>query len=140
MRLMRNVIAAATIFVVASPASSANSAAAFRPRAEQLLRPYVDTNNFSGVVLAARGGKPVFYRAYGFADFGKHIPNGMRTRFTSHRCRCNLRRRRPFAWSWPGDCPWTLRSRATRPQFPTRGEKPAGTFFHKTRGIGTENV
>jgi len=81
MRLMRNVIAAAAIFVVASPASSANSAAMFGPRAEQLLRPYVDTNNFSGVVLAARGGKPVFYRAYGFADFGKHIPNGMRTRF-----------------------------------------------------------
>ena len=36
---------------------------------------------FSGVVLVARAGEPVFLRAYGLADREKQIPNTVRTRF-----------------------------------------------------------
>jgi CubicO group peptidase (beta-lactamase class C family) len=36
---------------------------------------------FSGVALVARNGVPVFYKAYGFADRARKIPNTVRTRF-----------------------------------------------------------
>src|SRR5688572_27687831 len=36
---------------------------------------------FSGVALVARNGVPLFFRAYGFADHEKKIPNTIRTRF-----------------------------------------------------------
>ena len=36
---------------------------------------------FSGVVLVARNGTPVFQQAYGYADREKRIPNGIDTRF-----------------------------------------------------------
>jgi CubicO group peptidase (beta-lactamase class C family) len=36
---------------------------------------------FSGVALVARNGVPVFYRAYGFADRDRKIPNTTSTRF-----------------------------------------------------------
>lgn len=48
---------------------------------ERYVRPYVETNNFSGVVLAARHDKPVFAKAYGFADRDSHTPNTLTTRF-----------------------------------------------------------
>jgi CubicO group peptidase (beta-lactamase class C family) len=41
----------------------------------------VEADAFSGVVLIARDGKPIFERAYGYADREKRIPNGMNTRF-----------------------------------------------------------
>jgi CubicO group peptidase (beta-lactamase class C family) len=48
---------------------------------DRYVRPYVDTNNFSGVVLVARGGKPVFAKSYGFADFDRRVPNTTDTKF-----------------------------------------------------------
>ena len=45
------------------------------------VRPYVDTRNFSGVVLVARDSKPVFAQAYGFADRERRVPNTLHTRF-----------------------------------------------------------
>src|SRR5688572_28729094 len=36
---------------------------------------------FSGVALVARNGVPLFFKAYGFADREKKIPNNIRTRF-----------------------------------------------------------
>jgi CubicO group peptidase (beta-lactamase class C family) len=36
---------------------------------------------FSGVVLVARNGAPVFHKAYGFADRANRVPNTLRTRF-----------------------------------------------------------
>ncbi|MGA9771155.1 MAG: serine hydrolase domain-containing protein [Blastocatellia bacterium] len=38
-------------------------------------------DKFSGVVLIARDGKPVFEKAYGLADKAKNIPNNAETRF-----------------------------------------------------------
>jgi CubicO group peptidase (beta-lactamase class C family) len=48
---------------------------------EVYIEPYVQTNNFAGVVLAARSGHPVFAKAYGFADRERRIPNSLKTRF-----------------------------------------------------------
>jgi CubicO group peptidase (beta-lactamase class C family) len=48
---------------------------------ENYIEPYVRTNNFSGVVLAACAGVPVFAKAYGFADRERRIPNSLKTRF-----------------------------------------------------------
>jgi D-alanyl-D-alanine carboxypeptidase len=48
---------------------------------QRYIAPYVQTNNFSGVVLAARGGVPVFAKAYGLADRERHVPNSLTTRF-----------------------------------------------------------
>ncbi len=38
-------------------------------------------DTFSGVVLVARNGAPVFHRAYGYADRARRVPNTTRTRF-----------------------------------------------------------
>lgn len=38
-------------------------------------------DDFSGVVLVARDGKPVFFKAYGFADAGLKTPNKLDTKF-----------------------------------------------------------
>ena len=38
-------------------------------------------DQFSGVALVARDGVPLFFKAYGFADREKKIPNTIRTRF-----------------------------------------------------------
>jgi CubicO group peptidase (beta-lactamase class C family) len=45
------------------------------------LRPYVDTNNFSGAVLVERDGRILFQKAYGFADREHHLANTPQTRF-----------------------------------------------------------
>ncbi|HEX3552981.1 MAG TPA: serine hydrolase domain-containing protein [Thermoanaerobaculia bacterium] len=38
-------------------------------------------DEFSGVVLLARDGKPIFRQAYGFADLGLKVPNNPETKF-----------------------------------------------------------
>jgi len=49
------------------------------------LATYLETlakqDKFSGVVLIAKDGKPVFEKAYGLADKAKNIPNNTETRF-----------------------------------------------------------
>jgi CubicO group peptidase (beta-lactamase class C family) len=51
----------------------------------QELDAYLETNTekdlFSGVVLVAHKGKPIFKKAYGLADRERHIPNQVNTRF-----------------------------------------------------------
>jgi CubicO group peptidase (beta-lactamase class C family) len=51
----------------------------------QELDAYLETNTekdiFSGVVLVAREGKPVFKKAYGMADRERNIPNQLNTKF-----------------------------------------------------------
>ena len=48
---------------------------------DSYVQPYVQTRNFSGVVLVERNGKAVFERAYGLADQDKKIRNSPQTRF-----------------------------------------------------------
>ncbi|MBS0417797.1 MAG: beta-lactamase family protein [Proteobacteria bacterium] len=50
-------------------------------RAEALIAPLVDTNEFSGSVLVARNGVPVFRRAYGLANREWNIPNTPTTKY-----------------------------------------------------------
>lgn len=45
------------------------------------LAPLAAADRFSGVVLVAKDGKPVFEKAYGFADRSNRVPNTMATRF-----------------------------------------------------------
>lgn len=46
------------------------------------LRRSAAAGRFSGAVLVAKNGKPIFQRAYGFADREHHVPNTLDTRFT----------------------------------------------------------
>lgn len=48
---------------------------------DSYLQPYVQTRNFSGVVLVHRNGKVVFQKAYGFSDRERRIPVRPDTRF-----------------------------------------------------------
>ena len=68
------ILAAAAQPVAAAP--SAKSAVI-----EKFVRPYVDTHNFSGVIVVQRDGRPVFQRAYGDADRERRIANRLDTRF-----------------------------------------------------------
>src|SRR5882757_10950487 len=48
---------------------------------EQYIRPYVETNNFSGRILVSRKGKILFNKAYGFANLEFKVPNELNTVF-----------------------------------------------------------
>jgi CubicO group peptidase (beta-lactamase class C family) len=45
------------------------------------LQPYVQTGNFSGVVLVEQSGRVIFEKAYGFADRDRRLRNTRTTRF-----------------------------------------------------------
>jgi CubicO group peptidase (beta-lactamase class C family) len=47
----------------------------------QLLQDMALADKFSGVVLIAKNGRPIFEQAYGLADREHHIPNTLQTRF-----------------------------------------------------------
>jgi CubicO group peptidase (beta-lactamase class C family) len=70
------------LILATSPTAAANRRCAGSTRdIERYVEPYVRTNNFSGVILAACAGVPVFANAYGFADRDRRIPNSLKTRF-----------------------------------------------------------
>jgi len=48
---------------------------------EKYIRPYVETNNFSGRVLISRKGEILFNKAYGFANLEFEVPNDLNTVF-----------------------------------------------------------
>src|SRR5271168_1040234 len=48
---------------------------------EQYIRPYVETNNFSGSILISQRGKILFNKAYGFANLEFAVPNDVNTIF-----------------------------------------------------------
>jgi D-alanyl-D-alanine carboxypeptidase len=58
-----------------SPETPADNRRAFEARADALAQTYADTGNFSGEVLVAFNGKPVFRKAYGVADRTWNIPS-----------------------------------------------------------------
>jgi len=69
------------------PACSGNvaadkpSATEVADRAHAYMQAQADAGRFSGVVLIARGGTPLFSRAYGMANHEWQIPNDTTTRF-----------------------------------------------------------
>jgi CubicO group peptidase (beta-lactamase class C family) len=50
-------------------------------RIDRYVQPYVDTRNFSGVVLVAREGRTAVRRGYGLANVELAVPNRPETRF-----------------------------------------------------------
>jgi CubicO group peptidase (beta-lactamase class C family) len=81
MSIARCVSIGALIFASSPSLASTGRCAAPTRDIEKYIEPYVQTKNFSGVVLAACAGTPVFARAYGFADRGRRVPNSLQTRF-----------------------------------------------------------
>lgn len=80
MRLL--IVLAGFLFALSAPSAfAAGQCAGPRCKIEAYVDPFVKTNNFSGVVLAARSGRPVFTMAYGFAERERRIPNSLHTRF-----------------------------------------------------------
>lgn len=67
----------AVAFGGAASVAQTNSTAAI----DAYLQPYVQTQNFSGVVLVEKGGRVIFEKAYGFADREKRVRNSRETRF-----------------------------------------------------------
>ncbi|MCB0475104.1 MAG: serine hydrolase [Flavobacteriaceae bacterium] len=51
------------------------------PKIDKLLRKYMDLNLFSGVVVVAKEGEPIYNKAFGQADIEAHIPVNTETRF-----------------------------------------------------------
>ncbi|MBI1766883.1 MAG: beta-lactamase family protein [Bacteroidetes bacterium] len=50
-------------------------------KVEQYLKPYVETNNFSGTVLVAKKDEVLFHKAYGLANIELNVPNDLDTRY-----------------------------------------------------------
>ncbi|MFC6390804.1 serine hydrolase [Methylorubrum zatmanii] len=71
--------AALAVSLAVSPARSEDQA--YAEKAEALVAPYVEAGLFSGVILVAEDGKPIFRRAYGPANREWDIPNTPQTHF-----------------------------------------------------------
>lgn len=50
-------------------------------KASELMDAYVQQQQFTGTVLIAQKGQPVFERAYGMANLNQHLPNTLQTEF-----------------------------------------------------------
>lgn len=64
-----------------APISASQSPAELEAALDAYFRPLVEGDRFSGVLLLARDGMPVFHKAYGLADRAAGVPNTIRTRF-----------------------------------------------------------
>jgi CubicO group peptidase (beta-lactamase class C family) len=51
------------------------------PKIDALVQEYLDLDIFSGVVLVAEQGKPIYHKAFGLANREKKIPNTLNTKF-----------------------------------------------------------
>jgi CubicO group peptidase (beta-lactamase class C family) len=71
----------AMFFGMIAASAHAVPASTHQAAIEAYVRPYSDTNNFWGAILAARNGSPVFARAFGFADRERQVPNSLKTKF-----------------------------------------------------------
>ena len=67
----------AVSFWIAAPAASQDLAA----KIDAYLKPFVEANNFTGVVYISRGGSVLFQKGYGMANYELDVPNGPETRF-----------------------------------------------------------
>lgn len=64
-----------------SPAQAELAEAKLEPAISAYLDPLLTTNNFSGVILVAKGDRILFVKGYGHADVEQSVPNGPDTVF-----------------------------------------------------------
>ena len=67
--------------MTATPAYPAETAASLETEVDRYLQPYLDTGNFSGSVLIARGGKILLSKAYASASLELGVRNTPKTVF-----------------------------------------------------------
>lgn len=75
------VLLAAGLALLSQRPARAEEARDYAAQAEALVEPYVEAGLFSGTVLVAQDGKPVFRRAYGLANREWSVPNTLDTHF-----------------------------------------------------------
>ena len=80
-RRVLTVLAALSAALMTLAIPSARAEGDFAERAHALVAPYIEAGLFSGVILVAKDGQPVFRRAYGLADREWEIPNTPQTHF-----------------------------------------------------------
>ncbi|QXT36099.1 serine hydrolase [Sphingomonas sanguinis] len=73
--------AAAQVQANPTPSVTAPTGQALDAALDDYLRAATRNEQFSGTVLLARGGKPVFARSYGMANYELGVPNGLDTVF-----------------------------------------------------------
>ncbi|WP_336487473.1 serine hydrolase [Methylobacterium nigriterrae] len=81
MRRTLALLALLALAALAPIAARAQARADLASRAEALLKPYLDAGLFSGAILMAHRGRPVFRRAYGLANREWGVANTPETRF-----------------------------------------------------------
>src|SRR5690242_14119628 len=64
-----------TLLVVCSFAASGQKLNDLTSRVDQYLKPYIETNNFSGTVLIANKGEVIFHKGLGLASVELNLPN-----------------------------------------------------------------
>ncbi|HTP68295.1 MAG TPA: serine hydrolase domain-containing protein [Dongiaceae bacterium] len=79
--LLRSKASIVFMLLVLGGASAAAQSNSTVSAADSYLEHYVESGNFSGVVLVERRKEVVFQKAFGFADREGHIPNRVDTRF-----------------------------------------------------------
>lgn len=73
------ILAAACVVAIAiAPTTFAQPTKA--KKIDALMKPFVDANQFSGVVLASENGKVIYEKAFGLANADYKIPNAVNTR------------------------------------------------------------
>ena len=69
------------LWLFTAPAMAAAPSADYGRNAEGVIKAYVDPDVFSGAVLVAKDGKPIFRKAFGMADREWDVANTPETRF-----------------------------------------------------------
>lgn len=75
---MKTLLAILSIVAVLSPTGFAQSEKA--KKIDEFITPFITSNQFSGVVLAAENGKVIYEKAFGIANADYKIPNQLNTR------------------------------------------------------------
>ncbi|MGH6966993.1 MAG: serine hydrolase, partial [Phenylobacterium sp.] len=82
MGAIRTVCAAlAALWISTMPAQAAEAPAGYAASADGVVRAYAEPGVFSGAVLVAKNGKPIFRKAFGMADREWDVANTPQTRF-----------------------------------------------------------
>jgi CubicO group peptidase (beta-lactamase class C family) len=77
MKLISKIIASCVLLIVMSNTNAQNLSA----RLDSIFQPLSNAGQFSGNVLIAQNGKPIYEKCFGMADIDKHIANNVNMRF-----------------------------------------------------------